>query len=194
MGLSEFTTNYAHLGDEKLLYLWADRSTLVPEAAMALDSELQRRGLKKENAVRVKKRLDALSAREEKGPLVNQVAAAKYERNMRHFVGWEEPKFDSRYVGRDIRRLFARIRHKYRVWKAFHDHTGHWPFFSIWFHFLSWIAVIGFVLGAFIWLEERKRVGGWSFIVAIGCVLAVLGARDFGARLMRKLDWKRYGR
>ena len=60
--------------------------------------------------------------------------------------------------------------------------------------FPVWIAVIGLVLGAFIWLEERKRVGGWSFIVAIGCVLAVLGARDFGARLMRKLDWKRYGR
>jgi hypothetical protein len=193
MGASEFTANYAHLGDEKLLYLWADRSTLLPEAAMALDSELQRRGLKKENAVRVKKRLDALAAREEKGPLANQVAAAKYERNMRHFVGWEEPKFDSRYASRDIRKVFARLHHKYRVWKAFRDHTGHWPILSIWFHFLSWIAVITLVLGAIVWLEERKREAGWSFIAVIVCVLAVLGARDFGARLMRKLDWKRYG-
>jgi len=91
MDLSEFTANYAHLGDDELLCLWADRNTLVPEAAKVLDSELQRRGLNKQNATRVKKRFDALAAGEAKGPLVNQVTAAMYERNMRHFVGWEEP-------------------------------------------------------------------------------------------------------
>ena len=97
MDLSEFTANYTQLGDDELLCLWADRSTLVPEAAMALDGEIQRRGLKKQNATRVKKRIDALAAREEKGPLATQVTTAKYERNMRHFVGWEEPKFYSPY-------------------------------------------------------------------------------------------------
>lgn len=127
MDLSEFTANYAHLGDDELLCLWADRSTLVPEASLALDSELQKRGLNKQNAIRVKKRFDALAAREAKGPLGNQVTAAKYERNMRHFVGWEEPKFSSPYGRRDIRTMFASIRHKYRVWKAFRDDTGHWP-------------------------------------------------------------------
>jgi hypothetical protein len=62
---------------------------------MALESELQRRGMNKQNATRIKKRIDALVAREAKGPLVNQVTAAKYEHNMRHFVGWEEPKVSS---------------------------------------------------------------------------------------------------
>jgi len=53
MDLSEFTTNYAHLSDDELLRLWADRNTLIPEAAIALDSELQRRGVNKQNATRV---------------------------------------------------------------------------------------------------------------------------------------------
>src|SRR5690242_269959 len=127
MDLSEFTANYAHLSDDELLCLWADHDTLVPDVTIALDNELQKRRLGKSSATRVKKRFDALMAREAKGPLVNQVAAAKYERNMRHFVGWEEPKFSSPYGSRDIRRMFASIRHKYRVWKAFRDHTGHWP-------------------------------------------------------------------
>ena len=193
MELSEFTANYTQLGDDELLCLWADRNTLVPEAAMALDSELHKRGLKKENANRVKKRLDVLAAREENGPLVNQVAAAKYEHNMRHFVGWEEPKFYSPYSRRDIRTTFAYFRHKYRVWKAFRDHTGHWPVLSIWFHFLSWMAVFGFALAGFVWVGERKRGDGWSVVAVIGCVLALLAARELGARMMRKLDWRRCG-
>jgi len=197
MDVFEFAANYTHFADDELLCLWAERNTLVPEAVMALDSELQRRGLKKQNATRVKKRRDMLLAREEKGPtLGEQVAAAKYERNMRHFVGWEEPEFYSRYGGRDLRNTFAYIRHKYRVWNAFRDHTGHWPVFSIWFHFLSWIAVFFLGVAAFFRATDRKWEGRWSFVAVVGvvgCVLVVLGLRDLGARLMRKLDWKRYG-
>jgi hypothetical protein len=193
MGLAGFTANHAHLGDDELLCLWADRSTLVPDAVMALDSELQRRGLKKEDSTRVKKRLDAQAARETKGPLVNQVAAAKYKRKMRHFVGWEEPEFYSPYRRRDIRNTLAYIRHKYTVWKAFRDHTGHWPSFSIWFHFLSWMAVFGFGSAAFVWVPNRKWGNGWSTVAVVGCVLLLLGVRGLGARLMRKLDWKRCG-
>lgn len=193
MDLSEFAENYTHFADDELLRLWADRNTLVPEAVMALDSELQRRGLNKQNAARVKKRLDMLAAREEKGSLANQVAEAKHERNMRHFVGWEEPQFYSPYGNRDIRNTFAFIRHKYRVWKAFRDHTGHWPVFSIWFHFLSWIAVFGFTVAAFEWATELKWDSRWSFVPVIGCILVVIGLRELGARLIRKLDWKRYG-
>jgi len=63
MDLSEFTANYAPLSDDELLRWWADRNTLVPEAVIALDSELQKRRLRKENAIRAKKRLDALTAR-----------------------------------------------------------------------------------------------------------------------------------
>jgi hypothetical protein len=193
MDLSEFTANYSQLGDDQLLCFWADRNALVPEAAMALESEIQRRGLKKENAERIKKRFDKLAAREEKGPLGKQVAIAKYERNMRHFVGWQEPEFCGPYGSRDIRNTFAYIRYKYRVWKAFHNHTGHWPVFSICFYFLSWIAVFGCFLAAFVWVEERKWASTWSLVVVVGCVLVLLGARDFGARLIRKLDWKRFG-
>jgi hypothetical protein len=193
MDLSEFTANYAKLGNDELLCLWAERNTLVPEATMALDNELQRRGLNKENATRLKKRFDTLAAREEKGPLGKQVAAAKYEHNMRHFVGWEEPKFYSPYSSRDIRNTFAYIRHKYRVWKIFREHTGHWPIFSICFHFFSWIAVWGFAVAAFAWVEDSKRQSGWSIVGVIGCVLALLGVRELGARLMRRVDWKRCG-
>jgi hypothetical protein len=192
MGLSEFAANYTHFGDDELLCLWAERDTLVPEAVMALDSELQRRGLKKQNAARVKKRLDMLAAREKKGSLVNQVAAAKYERNMRHFVGWEEPEFDSRYGSRDIRNTFAYIRHKYRVWKAFRDHTGHWPVFSILFHFFSWIAVFGFAIAGFR-VAEHNWKSRWSVVAVVGCALVLVALRNLGARLMRKVDWKRYG-
>ena len=193
MDLSEFTANYAHLSDDELLSLWADQNTLVPEAAIALDSELQRRGLNKQNAARVKKRFDALAERRAKGPLVDQVAAARYERNMRHFVGWEEPKFVSPYGYRDIRTMFASIRHKYRVWRSFRDHTSHWPVFSIWFHFLSWLAVLGFTVSSFVWVREGKSESSWTIFAVVGLVLVLLGARELGARLMRKLDWKRYG-
>ena len=51
MDLSEFTSNYTHLSDDELLCLWADRSTLVPEASIALDTELQTRGLNRQNAI-----------------------------------------------------------------------------------------------------------------------------------------------
>jgi len=193
MDPSEFTAHYAQLSNDELLCLWADRSTLVADAAMALDSEIQRRGLNKQNAARIKSRLDALAAREKKGPLEKQVGEAKYERNMRHFVGWEEPEFYSRYGTRDIRRTFAAFRHRYRVWKAFRDHTGHWPIFSIWFHFLSWLVVIGCTLSAFAWVGDRRWESRWTLLAVIGVFLVLLGAREFGARLIRKLDWKKYG-
>ena len=193
MDLSGFAANYAQLSADELLCLWADRRTLVPEASVALDAELQRRGLNKQDATRVKKRLDALAAREKKGSLAKQVAKAKYERNMRHFVGWEEPEFYSSYQSRDITKTFSYIRHSYRVWKAFREHTGHWSVFSIWFFFLSWTGVFVLTIATFAWVAERKWAN-WEVIVAvIGFVLVVLGARDLGARLTRKLDWRRYG-
>ncbi len=121
------------------------------------------------------------------------MASAKYERNMRHFVGWQEPEFYSPYGYRDVRNTFAYFRHRYRVWKAFRNHTGHWPIFSIWFYFLSGTAVFGFAVAALIWVGERKWESSWITFVVVGCVLVLLGARELGVRLMRKLDWKRYG-
>ena|SRR5947207_14856493 len=194
MDLSEFSAHYGQLSDDELLCLWADRSTLVPDASMALDSEIQRRGLKKQDAARIKQRLDALAAREKKGPIAKQVAEAKYERSMQHFVGWEEPEFYSRYGSRDIRRMFASIRHRYRIWKAFRDHTGHWSIFSIWFYFVSWLAVIGFTAYAFAWAQKHELESRWILFTVIGVFLVLLGVRELGARLVRKLDWKRYGR
>lgn len=170
--------------------LWAERDTLVPEAALAIEGEVQRRGLKKQDAARVKKRLDTLAAREG-SPMREQVAAAKYKRNMRHFIGWEEPKFYSRYSPRDIRSTFAYIRHKYMVWKAFRDHTGRWPVLSIWFYFLSWISVFALGAAAIIWVMARNSGEVWSLVAIGSCVLVLLGAREVGARQMRKLDWRR---
>ncbi len=194
MDLSDFTAHYAQLSDDEVLRLWADRSTLVAEATTALDSEIQRRGLKKQDAARIKQRLDALAAREAKGPLAKQVAEAKYERDMRHFVGWKEPEFYSRYRSRDIRSTFATIRHRYRVWKAFRDHTGHWPIFSIWFYFLSWLAVIGLTVSAFNWLQKHEHESRWIVFEVLGISLVLLGLQELGGRLVRKLDWKKYGR
>lgn len=163
MDVSDFAGEYARRADDELLCMWADRNTLFPEAAIALESELQRRGLDKQDAARIKKRLDALDAREKKGSLSNQIAAAKYERNMRHFVGSKEPEYYSPYGSRDIRGTFAQIRHRYRVWKTFHDHTGRWPVLSIWFWFLSWIAVIVLALAIIVWVKARNwgAAGVW---------------------------------
>src|SRR4051812_34014942 len=113
MDYFQYSEQYALLADDQLLRLWAERTTLVPEAAVALECEVRNRGLKTQNAERVKRRLDALAARE--GPLGPQVAAAKYKRNMRHFIGWQEPEFHSPYSGRDIRSTFAFFRHKHTV-------------------------------------------------------------------------------
>ena len=193
MDIAEFAANYAQLGDDELLCLCVDRNALVPDAALALESEVQKRGLKTQDAARVKKRLDTLAARATKGPLLKQVAAAKYERNMRRFVGWEEPEFYAPYGSRDIRNVFAYIRHKYRVWKAFREHTGRWPVFSIWFDFFSWVAILSFTIAAFVWISKRNWGNGRSFVVVSACVLLLIGARAPGARRMRKLDWKKCG-
>lgn len=189
MNVSDFAEQYAAMADDQVLCLWAERDTLVPEAALAIEGEVQRRGLKKQNAARVKKRLDAFAARE--GSLSNQVAAAKYKRNMRHFIGWEEPEFYSPYSGRDIRTTFANFRHKYTVWKAFRDHTGSWPVLSIWFHFLSWAAVLAVGAAVIVCVAARNWGDFWSFVAIASCVLVLLGVRELCARLMRKLDWRR---
>jgi hypothetical protein len=60
--MSEFTTNYAHLADDELFRLYAERNTLVPEAATALEMELRRRGLNKENADLAALRIDETAA------------------------------------------------------------------------------------------------------------------------------------
>jgi hypothetical protein len=193
MDISDFKAHYAQMSDDALLVLWADRNTLVPEAVMVLDGELQKRDLNRQKATRIKNRFDVLAARRKKGDLSNQIAAAKYERNMRHFVGWQEPEFYSPYGARDIRKTFAHFRHKYRVWKAFRNHTGHWPVFSIWFHFLSWVAGCGAVVFVFVWAEGRRLSGAWTTVAVFGCILILMGVRELGARQMRKLDWKRFG-
>jgi hypothetical protein len=189
VNVSDFAEQYAAMVDDQILCLWAERATLVPDAALALDVEIQKRGLNKENASRVKKRLNELAARE--GSLRQQVAAAKYERSMRHFIGWEEPQFYSPYGGRDIRNIFAYVRHKYTVWKAFRDHTGRLPLLSIWFYFLSWTVIFALSAAIIAWVSGRKW-GNLPSFAAIGtCVLVLIGTQKLGARLMRKLDWKR---
>ena len=52
---TSFPERYASLSDEELLHIAGDRRDLLPEAAIALDSEMARRGLTHEHA-RAKKR------------------------------------------------------------------------------------------------------------------------------------------
>jgi hypothetical protein len=191
MNISDFVAQYAGLSDDELLCLWAERDTLVPEAVLALESEVQKRGLNTQNASRVKKRLDALASRN--GPLREQVAVANYERKMRNFHGWEEPEFYSPYSGRDIRRTFSHLSHKYKVWKAFYEHTGHWPVLSIWYFFLSWIGAVVLSLKCIFWILDRAGSRFVNEVAMIIFVLVLFGLRDLGARQIRKLDWKKYG-
>ena len=191
MNISDFVAQYSGLADDELLCLWAERETLVPEAVLALEGEVQKRGLKTQNASRVKKRRDAIAAR--KGPLREQVAVANYERKMRHFHGWEEPEFYSPYSGRDIRRTLYHLSHKYKVWKAFYEHTGRWPVLSIWYFFLSWIAAVVLSLRCIFWILGREWGKFGGEVAMIICVVVLFGLRDIGARQMRKLDWKKCG-
>ncbi len=45
-GQTDFQINYAQLSDDQLAVIAGDRENLVPEAAAALDSEIQKRGVK----------------------------------------------------------------------------------------------------------------------------------------------------
>jgi hypothetical protein len=55
------------------------------------------------------------------------------------------------------------------------------------------MIMFGLAVAALIWLEARKWAGTRTIVAIVGCVLVLLGAREFGARLIRKLDWKRFG-
>ncbi len=193
MNVSDFAEEYANKSDDDLLCLWAERDTLVPEAVMALESEVRNRGLNTANAGRVKKRRDAIYSRQNNLSMNQQVNIANYERNMRHFHGWEEPKFYSAYSGRDIRSTFGYVRHQYRVWKAFRDHTGQWPVLSIWYWLLSWIAfwIASFYLGM-TWLPKQSGDSIWNIVIPLGSLIAIYGIRALGARAVRRLDWNRY--
>jgi len=59
-----FQENYAGLGDDELLLIAASRADLVPEAALAMDSELARRGLSYQEACAKKREVARLEIKE----------------------------------------------------------------------------------------------------------------------------------
>jgi hypothetical protein len=55
------------------------------------------------------------------------------------------------------------------------------------------MAVFGFAIACFAWIDGRNWNGTWETVSVLACVLMLFGARSWGARLMRKLDGRRYG-
>lgn len=60
----DFQENYFHLSDDELLVVAADRRDLVQEAALALDSEMARRGLSYQQAHANKRKITRLEIKE----------------------------------------------------------------------------------------------------------------------------------
>jgi len=61
---AEFQASYEQMSNEELLCVAADRKDLLEEAGVALDAELVKRGLRKEDAKTFKRNVDRLSARD----------------------------------------------------------------------------------------------------------------------------------
>ncbi len=184
MPASGFSTEYTHKSDDELLCLLTERNTLLPEAAAALDAEVRRRGLDKQDAEAAKKRIELPATREDEA--------------VRNFVGTEEPEFivpPRTYAFRhDIIDTIYYWRHKFRVWRTFREHTGHWPVLSIVFHFVSWLAVFAVAISAIAWEQSRPSATPWSGALLSVLVMAVLLVlRAVGAGLVRKADWRLFG-
>jgi hypothetical protein len=60
----DFQENYSHLSDDELLSVAGDRRDLVQEAALALDSEMARRGLSYQKAYANKREITRLEIKE----------------------------------------------------------------------------------------------------------------------------------
>lgn len=81
-------------------------------------------------------------------------------------------------------------RFKLRTWREFHKHTGHWPLFSIVFHYsaLAGMPVATFI---FLWMKEHR-----DWVDEHSLLLGGLGLVFFavfmiaGQKIMWKLDWK----
>ena len=107
------------------------------------------------------------------------------------FQGDREPAFKSKYpywlVGKGGYALELEA-FKYRVWRTFRQHTGHWPIVSICFHFAS---VVGIIAGLILWDQTTTGWTGseaWGTF-AIGLVLWIV-VSEAGTIAARKLDWK----
>jgi hypothetical protein len=112
-----------------------------------------------------------------------------------NFDGENEPEYVSTKTSY-VTKLGPTIdyeRFKLRAWREFRDHTGHWPLFSIFFHYGA-LAGMMVATGVFFWL---KNAHDWEDAHAwlIGLTSAVLYVFVFvvGERTMRKLDWKVFG-
>ncbi len=194
---SAFTEEYANKSDDELLCLIAERNTLLPQAVTALDREVQRRGLKRQNAARVKKRIDTLKARYEHGFLVHKLGAAENERGLKKFHGEEEPEYHRRYRSFDRVDILNAIdaeRFKFKIWKTFRERTGHWPVLSISFHYLKALLLIGGMILAIVWMVHHDPgKSGWATFVMIAVFVLYYLLLDMVSRLMRRIDWKLFG-
>ncbi len=82
----------------------------------------------------------------------------------------------------------------FRTWKLSRKHHGHWPLFSIAFHYAS---LAGMLVNAIAFFKVRDE-NDWSISKSwiVGGVLAIAWCGFFvgGQKLMWKLDWRMFGR
>jgi hypothetical protein len=84
-------------------------------------------------------------------------------------------------------------RFKLRTWREFHKRTGHWPLFSIVFHYSAFAGMLVAVI-VFLWLkdhcdwvdEHSLLLGGFGLIFFSVFMVA-------GQKIMWRLDWKVFG-
>ena len=121
-------------------------------------------------------------------------ATQKHSREV--FDGAREPEFTpnrfTRWGGRLVYAI-AYERFKLRTWRAFRDHTGHWPVFSITFHYLKTVSALAGCL-FFGWNIYEGNWSGLRLWIGFAVIFALyVLATELGTAASRKLDWKLFG-
>jgi len=112
-----------------------------------------------------------------------------------NFQGDREPEYRPKYpywlVGKGGYTLQLEL-FKFRVWRIFREHTGHWPVVSMCFHFFSGV---GMFAGLIFWYEATKRWHTHEVWATFFAGLVLWGfLSEVGTVAARKLDWKLFGR
>src|SRR5689334_10417234 len=94
----------------------------------------------------------------------------------------------------DFSYLLNYERFKLRVWREFRDNTGHWPVLSICFHYGGLVGMCVCV-ALFVWIPSKNHWGrGRTAAIGILGLLVYSVMMVVGESIMRKLDWRLYGK
>jgi hypothetical protein len=139
----------------------------------------------------------ARALRPEWAPLPADPSAGPKEDDFDLCDGDHEPEYvpsESVHAGDKVAPTIDYEKFKWRTWKLFRKHQGHWPLFSIVFHYAS---LAGMFVNAIAFFKVRDA-NDWSASKSwiVGGVLAIAWSGFFvaGQKLMWKLDWKGFDR